>query len=230
MSQSGRVPDTHAEAWALLPFLVNGRIASQDREWVEAHVHTCDDCRRELEAQRPLAQEMRESEAPFASSEQRAFAKLWTRIEASENAMPEDERAVPMRATGAAPRRTVRWLAAAVFVQAIGLALLGGIAVKNSDDSAGDFRTVTSVEGRQMGPAVRLVFTPDTSMRDVTQILSGQGLELVAGPHGAGIFTAAVADASVKTSAEAIAKSLRENAQVQFAEPVASQLAAPVGR
>jgi hypothetical protein len=228
MSQSGRVPDTHAEAWALLPFLVNGRIASQDREWVEAHVQTCAECRRELEAQRPLAQEMRESEAPFASSEQRAFAKLWTRIEASENAMPEDEQAVPMRA-GAAPRRTVRWLAAAVFVQAIGLALLGGIAVKNGDDSAEDFRTVTSVEARQMGPAVRLVFTPDTSMRDVTQILSSQGLELVAGPHGAGIFTAAVADASVKTSPEAIAKSLRENARVQFAEPVAPQLAAPVG-
>jgi hypothetical protein len=221
MSQSGRVPDTHAEAWALLPFLVNGRIASQDREWVEAHVQTCDDCRRELEAQRPLAQEMRQSEAPFASSEQRAFAKLWTRIEASENAMPEDEQAVPMRATGAAPRRTVRWLAAAVFVQAIGLALLGGIAVKNSDDSADGYRTVTNVEARQMGPAVRLVFTPDTSMREVSQILSSQGLELIAGPHSSGVFTAAVADTSMKTSAEAVAMALRKNAQVQFAEPVA---------
>ena len=35
---SARIPDTHAEAWALLPWLANGRIQASDREWVEAHV------------------------------------------------------------------------------------------------------------------------------------------------------------------------------------------------
>ncbi len=35
---SPRIPDTHAEAWALLPWLANGRIQASDREWVEAHV------------------------------------------------------------------------------------------------------------------------------------------------------------------------------------------------
>ena len=217
MSQSGRIPDTHAEAWAMLPFLVNGRISAQDREWVEAHVQACEECRREMETQQPLAKEMRASEAPYASSEQRAFAKLWTRIEASENAVPVDE---DVSARAAAPRRTVRWLAAAVFVQAIGLALLGVIAVNNSN-SAQDFRTVTNAEARQMGPAVRLVFTANASMRDVTEILSSQGLQLVGGPHGPGVFTAAVADASSKTSAETIAKALQENSHVQFAEPIA---------
>jgi hypothetical protein len=35
---TSRIPDTHAEAWDLLPWLANGRIAAGDREWVEAHV------------------------------------------------------------------------------------------------------------------------------------------------------------------------------------------------
>ena len=28
---SSRIPDTHAEAWALLPWLANGRISAEDR-------------------------------------------------------------------------------------------------------------------------------------------------------------------------------------------------------
>jgi hypothetical protein len=218
MNQSGRIPDTHAEAWALLPFFANGRIAPEDREWVELHVQSCESCRRELEAQQPLAQQMRESEPPFASSEQRAFAKLWTRIEAAEGAVPAEAGAARSAIAGG-PRRTTRWLAAAVFVQAIGLALLGVSALNDSDSGAG-YRTVTSAEARYSGPAVRLVFTADTSMAQVTDILSRHGLELIAGPRGAGVFTAALTDGSQGTTAESIAQTLRDDAHVQFAEPL----------
>jgi hypothetical protein len=220
MTQSGRIPDTHAEAWALLPFLVNGRIAAEDREWVELHVQSCEECRREIEAQRPLAQEMRDAEPPFTSSEQRAFAKLWTRIEASEAAVPSHEEPLAVRTSGTAPRRTVRWLAAAVIVQAIGLALLGVTALNNSEEASGDYGTVTSAEVQQLGPAVRLVFTNETSMADVTEILARNQLELIGGPRGAGVFTAALADASTGISAETIAIALRRDPHVQFAEPV----------
>ena len=47
-----RIPDTHAEAWALLPWHANGRISADDREWVEAHVAGCAECRAELASQR----------------------------------------------------------------------------------------------------------------------------------------------------------------------------------
>ena len=86
---SPRIPDTHAEAWALLPWLANGRIAATEREWVEAHVQTCAECRAELAAQRMLSTHLREvtDEMPAAASEeQRSFDKLWARIEASEAA------------------------------------------------------------------------------------------------------------------------------------------------
>ena len=87
---SSRIPDTHAEAWALLPWLANGRIQASDREWVEAHVQGCAECRAELAAQRMVAtaDESRRCHAPAtaATEEQRSFNKLWARIEASESA------------------------------------------------------------------------------------------------------------------------------------------------
>ena len=89
---SARIPDTHAEAWALLPWLANGRIAPEDREWVEAHLQGCAECRAELAAQRLVAshvtQEGSGSPASPPSDEQRSFNKLWARIEASESATP----------------------------------------------------------------------------------------------------------------------------------------------
>ena len=87
---SSRIPDTHAEAWALLPWLANGRIVPEDREWLEAHVQGCAECRAELAAQRLVASHVNLEESaspqPVASEEQRSFNKLWARIEASESA------------------------------------------------------------------------------------------------------------------------------------------------
>src|SRR5687768_3507423 len=112
---SPRIPDTHAEAWALLPWLANGRIETADREWVEAHVGACAECRAELAAQRMVATQMsRESTAPGqANDEQKSFNKLWARIEASESLSEATQNTGNV---SAAPRasRTVRWLAAAV--------------------------------------------------------------------------------------------------------------------
>jgi hypothetical protein len=219
MTQSGRVPDTHAEAWALLPFLANGRISAEEREWVEMHVHSCEACRDEFAVQQSLARQLRDGQAPFAGGEQRAFAKLWTRIEASESALPAQSD-VAVRSIGSAPRRTVRWLAAAVVVQAIGLALLGVTALRTSDMPAGEFRTVTSTETRTLGPAIRLVFSADASIAEVTDILSRHDLELIGGPQGGGIFTAGMKDAASGPSAESVATRLREDERVQFAEPI----------
>ncbi|HKE96492.1 MAG TPA: zf-HC2 domain-containing protein [Povalibacter sp.] len=219
MTPSGRIPDTHAEAWAMLPFVANGRIAPEDREWVEQHLVSCAECRHELDAQRPLAQTMSASAAPFATSEQRAFAKLWTRIEAAENAMPENDAAeIPARVAGKAPRRTVRWLAAAVVVQAVGLALLGVTALKNTD-RGGTFRTVTNAETYR-GPGVRLVFAPDTTMTLVTDLLARHHLELIAGPGDRGVFTAAPRGASNADAMVSAAAALRQDQHVLFAEPL----------
>ena len=143
------VPDTHAEAWSLLPWLANGRLPAAEREWLDAHVLSCAECRQELANQRALAGQMRAADAAVdaAGDEQRSFDKLWSRIEAAEAATP----AVSATGTGAsAPARrgsrTVRWLAAAVIVQGIGLALFGFNALRAPPAAAtGEFTTVTTV-------------------------------------------------------------------------------------
>ena len=75
---SPRIPDTHAEAWAMLPWLANGRLPAADREWVEAHVAECGECRSELASQRKVAATMNSDASPedAGSDEQRSFNKL----------------------------------------------------------------------------------------------------------------------------------------------------------
>jgi Putative zinc-finger len=214
-----RIPDTHAEAWALLPWLANGRIASAEREWVEAHVAGCAECRAELGAQRKVAGTM-SGAGPAApvGDEQKSFNKLWARIEASESAaQPMPEGSEP-----SAPRssRTVRWLAAAVVVQAIGLGVLGLGALRAPTP---EYTNVSQPLNPLASPAVRLVFAPDASMQTINTLLAHQGLQLVEGPGLQGNFTAILSTDAVASgaSAESVAAVMKKDPNVSFAEPVA---------
>jgi hypothetical protein len=226
---NSRVPDTHAEAWSLLPWLANGRLAAEDREWVEAHVHACAGCRAELEAQRRIASQvaLEERAAPpvTATEEQRSFNKLWARIEAAESvstpAMPITGTGIT--ASGSRAARTVRWLAAAVVVQAIGLGILG-VALRSGEVSRGaEFTTVSNAEARLNAPAVRIVFDPQASLATVNTLLTHQGLSIVSGPGAAGNYTAELsADAvAAGATAESVAAVISKDPHVSFAQPVA---------
>ena len=224
---SPRIPDTHAEAWALLPWLANGRIASEDREWVEAHVHSCAECRAELAAQRMVATQMNrdgtEIPASAANDEQRSFNKLWARIEASEAAAPAGQ---AVAAGGSRGSRAVRWLAAAVVVQAVGLGVLGMSMLNGGQPAAGNtLTTVTDVpvDVRQNAPAVRIVFAPQASIDTVNTLLEHQGLTIVSGPGTQGNFTAILSADAVASgaSAESVASVMSKDPNVSFAQPVA---------
>lgn len=225
---SPRIPDTHAEAWDLLPWLANGRLAPADREWVEAHVQSCVDCRAELDAQRLLAGNLREAgakpvarAADAAADEQRSFDRLWARIEAAESATAAtpSSAAQPRRAA-----RTVRWLAAAVIVQGVGLALFGFDALRSPDAGTEGIRTVTSdAPARTDAPTVSLVFEPTASIETVNSLLAHQGLSIVSGPGSSGNFTAALSADAVASgaSAESVAAVVAKDPNVTFAQPVA---------
>ena len=222
---SARIPDTHAEAWALLPWLANGRIAPEDREWVEAHLQGCAECRAELAAQRLVAshvtQEGTGSPSSPPSEEQRSFNKLWARIEASESATPAAGTAgVPVQVSAPRSSRTVRWLAAAVVVQAIGLGVLG-LALRN--DNGGDFETVTDEVPRLDAPALSVAFAPDTSIGTINTLLVHQGLSLVGGPGRSGNYTAELSPDAVASgaSAESVAAVMSKDPNVTFAQPIA---------
>ena len=221
---TSRIPDTHAEAWALLPWMANGRIAADDREWVEAHVQGCADCRAELAAQRLVAAQLARDAATVphsaATGEQQSFNKLWARIEAAESVSRNS--AAP--SAGSAPRgsRTVRWLAAAVVVQALGLGVLG-LALRNGQATDASFRTVATVEPRLNAPAVRVVFAPGASIGTVNTLLTHQGLSIVSGPGTSGNYTAELSSDAVASgaSAESVAAVMARDPNVAFAQPVA---------
>lgn len=225
---SARIPDTHAEAWALLPWLANGRIDASDREWVEAHVQSCAECRAELAQQQRIATDMSAAGAQPSSTsndEQRSFNKLWARIEASEAATPEAQVAAGGRARAS---RTVRWLAAAVVVQAVGLGTFGFLALQNGSSAAPDkFITVTREDprpgDRSRAPAVRVVFAPQTSIDSINTLLAHQGLQIVDGPGTAGNFTAILSADAVASgaTAESVASVMSKDPNVSFAQPVA---------
>jgi hypothetical protein len=222
-----RIPDTHAEAWALLPWLANGRIAAEDREWVEAHVQACAECRAELASQRLVATHVSRAEAaspqPAASEEQRSFNRLWARIEASESAATPATGTTGLAVPVPRSSRTVRWLAAAVVVQAIGLGILG-LALNNRDAGIVDnFETVTKSEARLNVPAVSIAFAPQTSMDTVNTLLTHQGLSIVRGPGAAGNYRAVLsADAvAAGATAESVAAVLSKDPNVTFAQPIA---------
>ncbi len=237
---SSRIPDTHAEAWNLLPWLANGRLQATDREWVEAHVHGCAECRAELETQRQVSSQMRtagESPSGAVTDEQRSFDRLWSRIEAAESAAPAPALAPALAGThgGTAvargntrTARTVRWLAAAVIVQGFGLALFGLNALRESDASqAGEFRTVSSADPHAAvladAPAVRLVFAPGATIDHINTLLSHQGLSIVSGPGLSGNFTAALSPETIASgaSAESVAAVISKDPNVTFAQPIA---------
>jgi anti-sigma factor RsiW len=221
---SRRVPDTHAEAWALLPWLANGRLPAADREWVEAHVAQCADCRGEFEAQRKVATQINRDVSPVSggTEEQRSFNKLWARIEASESAAPSVS---GVAGSGAPSRssRTVRWLAAAVVIQGVGLALFGINALR-ANTAADEMVTVAEVPAQLLNaPAVRLVFAPEASMASINTLLTHQGLSIVSGPGTAGNFTAELSADAVASgaSADSVAAVISKDPNVSFAQPVA---------
>jgi anti-sigma factor RsiW len=221
---SPRIPDTHAEAWALLPWLANGRIAASDREWVEAHVAGCDECRAEVAAQRMIASQINRDIASPESAptdEQRSFNKLWARIEASESASTQANGTTGAALPVARSSRTVRWLAAAVIVQGFGLALFGFNALRQT---AGNIVTVADAPALRLNaPAVRIVFAPEASIGTINTLLAHQGLTIVSGPGTAGNFTAQLSVDAVASGASAasVAEVISRDPNVSFAQPVA---------
>jgi hypothetical protein len=155
------------------------------------------------------------------NDEQKSFNKLWARIEAAESAMTPAT-GTSVAGGGLRASRTVRWLAAAVVVQAIGLGVLG-FSTLRGDAVPGDNFTVAEPEPRLNAPAVRIVFAPQASIDTVNTLLTHQGLSIVSGPGIQGNFTAELSTDAVASgaSAESVASVISKDPNVSFAQPVA---------
>jgi len=128
----------------------------------------------------------------------------------------------PLATKRVANRSLTRWLAVAVVVEAIGITALTAtfLGSRESGRLAGpaDYQTVTSTAAPPARGAIRAVFSPSLAVNDLQRLLEKSGLQIVAGPTEAGVYTLAVGGSEDRTRALA---ELRADPAVRFAEPIA---------
>lgn len=223
MSEDHDLLDCEDEAARLLPWFVSGTLSAEERARMQAHLAQCPRCSADAAREQRLRQLMTQEPA-VEYAPQPGLQQLLTRIDELERELPAPSAVgaalAPRRASHRPRSPAVRWLAAAVVIQTIGLILLGGLLWKQADAQwvAPRFVTLSSAAPDTAGLArVRAVFAPGMTVGELKSLLSSVRATVVAGPSDAGVYTLALADrhASVDESLG----HLRAHAGVLFAEP-----------
>lgn len=225
------------DAALLLPWHVTGRLSPSDSERIQSHLAGCARCRAQLEEERRLHGLLRQ-DGPVEYAPQGGLARLMARIDESENgevssgsaqAVPD-----PIRSKTGAPSqargRLIRWLAAAVIVQALGLGLMSALWLRSPRNHAPPavYGTLTAPAVTVPGGQVRAVFIPSVTLAELRSLLDRDDLIIVSGPSEAGVFTlGSRSDALGRVKLDSVLAHLRANSRVLFAEPVTATVVVP---
>jgi hypothetical protein len=217
----------HARAELVIPWLANGSLAAEAEPLVRQHIATCPECREDYEEQMRVCQAMR-AEGPLVFAAESSYQKLLARIQSPDAAREpsaEDTEFAPSAAVYAIRRTSpvVRWLAAAVILQAFAIGL--GVWIWHSSSatvSGARYVTLTSASpSYDSGPRVRVLFRTDLSIGALQTVLQGAGAHIIDGPADGNVYT--LGFAPPPNSAAALGKriaALRANPAILFAEPV----------
>jgi len=217
----------HARAKLIIPWLVNGSLPSEPDPAVSEHIESCPQCQQDYEEQLRLYEAMR-AEGPLVFAAESSYQKLLPRIENAEASTPAPRaeshdlrRPRPMRRFRATPP-VVRWLAAAVILQAFALGLGAWAWQSSSADSGARYRTLSSAEpSYDSGPRMRVLFRTRLSVGDLQTVLQGAGAHIIDGPADGNVYTLGFAKPPGSRAAlEKRITDLRANPAVLFAEPV----------
>ena len=185
----------HDRARLLLPWYVNGTLEPGDTALFEAHLTECDECRADLAANRALRELYAATPVP------RHTARPALHLPAVDS---------PKRA-----RRLFSGWARATQVALAAAAAVALIVVVAPRPDDGGYRLLGSDDAVQVGNAI-VLFSPDTTERDLRAALTRAGARLVDGPTASGAYVVLVPE---QRRAEALAD-LRALPQVVLAEPV----------
>lgn len=219
------------EAARLLPWFVNGTLSTADAGRVSAHLDRCQACRAAA-AELGRVRTLLRSPAQVEYTPQAGFRKLMARIDEMEREYPAPAPAPKPVAVVPHPARRpshghVRWLAAAVVVQAVALGAIGGahFLARPAIDDAPRYRTLTSAAPVvAAGPRLRVVFAPATTLAELNDLLHANQLVVVAGPSDAGIYTLALHSSPARRDAQdTVLARLRADPRVRFAEPLGAE-------
>jgi hypothetical protein len=221
---------SHADAWLMLPWLANGRLAGAERLRVEEHVRGCALCTREVALQRRLCEVLTEPErvtyAPGPS-----FRKLMNRIDGRAPRtplVPPVPRLRRFAATGAAAWRPPGLAWAASVLLAIGFVGFGAVTTYRWSQPRYVTHTAEPLPGptaASAAPLLHIAFIPSLSIGEVTDALHGAGARIVEGPDATGILgvtpVAASADApDASRQLRALAARLHADARIRWIEPL----------
>ena len=203
----------HRRAWELMPWVASGSATEAECLFVEEHLQGCADCREESAFHQNLHRALQQSERDVHDGEP-ALQRLMARIEAG-----------APRAEHSATYRPVRWLVAAVVVQAVGLAA-AGVALWERG-TAPDYRTlssvsnvsnVSSVSSGGMLADIRLVPAATLGLAELQSLLARHGLQVVEVSSDARLWSLAAPGSAQDKSA--LLQRLRTEPGVLLAEPI----------
>jgi hypothetical protein len=171
---------THARAFELLPWLVNGTLAGPERDAVEQHARTCIACRRELKEQQALHAAARARRTVDVSAEA-GFDRLSSELDAA--AAPR--RRWQLRYATAAPFAVAAAAGVAVLAVLLWFTPLPGL-------DADRYSTLATTPATSE-PLLDVVFADATTAAEMQALLDEIGGEIVAGPTSLGRYSVRVA-------------------------------------
>lgn len=174
-------PLTHARAFELLPWLVNGTLMGAERDAVEQHARTCIVCRREIKEQQALHAAARARRTVDVSAEV-GFDRLSNELDAA----PAAHR-WQLRYATAAPFAAAAAAGVAVLAILLWFTPLPGL-------DAGRYSTLTTPPSTAE-TLLDVVFADATTAAEMQALLDEIGGEIVAGPTSLGRYSVRVAGA-----------------------------------
>ncbi len=212
---------THRRAWDQIPWVVNGSADAADRELVQAHAADCADCADELARQSQLHTAMTDSVLP-AHDPSASLQRLLSRIDRVEgDALGDSPESSASRHRSNS--RWTRWLAAAVVVQAVGLAALAGALFERPRTA--DYSVLTRSAEPVAGASIRLVPAASLQIGQLQAVLAQAGLQIV-DSHGDGsILSLAPRQGAAPMAVPDSLAVLRATPGVLLAEPIATDAA-----
>jgi anti-sigma factor RsiW len=188
---------SHARAFELLPWLVNGSLRPAEREAVEAHARDCLVCRRELKEQQQLRAALRSQPAVHISA-QSDFDKLSRRL-------------------GEPAERSKRWQPLGRFaaVASIGIAVVAALVWIPTKSDGDKYSTLAT----QRAPAgdIDIVFVQSITAADMRAVLDEIGAKIAAGPSDIGRYTVRLQHATDDAAIAALLERLHDDPRVRFA-------------
>ncbi|MBB3832441.1 hypothetical protein FHR55_000607 [Xanthomonas arboricola] len=203
-----------SHAWELMPAVLLDSATEEEHSWLIAHVAKCASCSAEFAQQNRLRQALALPSA-VTLDPNAGLQRLLGRLDAPE------QRTAPAPAARRSGSWTVRALAAAALVQAIGLGVMG---VKLASPApTHDYRTLSSATALPVPQgAIRVVPDARMTVADWDRLLRAQQLQVIAGPNDLGAYTVVPAAPQPQPQPQQTVQQLRANPAIRLAEIVSA--------